>query len=181
MTLQGFNTSKLFCLTMTLVMILGIFISAGTNVYAAENNEADLAQLEKATGEAIFYDEENARFFIDESIAKEQNLTEVQINNLKEWINYINNDENVLNETLKFGGYDFTDSPIQPRVLPAFLIIALKAIGVGALTAVSGAVAKWGMKGACNKMGGNYAPFKSFCEANGWHVGYGFGGGGRDF
>ncbi|WP_430394367.1 hypothetical protein [Enterococcus faecalis] len=84
MTLQSFKTSKLFCLTMALIMVLGIFISAGTNAYAAENNEADLAQLEKATGEAIFYYEENARFFIDESIAKEQNLTEVQINNLKE-------------------------------------------------------------------------------------------------
>lgn len=181
MTLQGFKTSKLFCLTMTLVMILGIFISAGTNVYATENNEEDLTQLEKATGEAIFYDEENAKFFIDEGIAKEQNLTNFQINNLKEWINYINNDENALNETLKFGEYNFTSPSRQKRALPVFLVIALKAIGVGALTAVSGAVAKYGMKGACNKMGGNYAPFKSFCEANGWRAGYGFGGGGRDF
>jgi len=178
---QFFNRFKLFCLVMVLILLLGHFVSVGVSAYASETNDEELARLKKATGESIFFDEENGRFFINEDIAREQNLTQLQIENVKEWLAFINDDEEALNQTLKFGGYDFTKPSRQKRALPVFLVIALKAIGIGALTAVSGAVAKWGMKGACNRIGGNYAPFKSFCQANGWYAGYGFGGGGRGF
>lgn len=58
---------------------------------------------------------------------------------------------------------------ITTFALPALLILAIKAVGVIAGTAVvteiTTAFTKWGMSAGCKKFK-KYGPIKSFCEAN---------------
>lgn len=185
------KNSKFICLAMALLMVVSIFLSSATMVSAAQlnsNNELSIEEINEAVGESIYYSEQTQKFFIDEVSAKWGGLDDNQISNLKEWINFINSDKTMIEDTLQYAGYYSNENVkdgehrIQKRALPALLIIALKALGTGAVAAVGGAVAKYGMKGACSRIGLKYAPFANFCRANGWRPGIiGNGGGGTEF
>lgn len=185
------KNSKLMCLAMVLLMVLSVFLSPAASVSAAQlnsNNELSIEEINEAVGESVYYSEKNQNFFIDEVSAKWDGLDDNQISNVKEWINFINNDKALIEDTLKYAGYYLNGNDkdgehrIQKRALPALLIVALKVLGTGAVAAVGGAVAKYGMKGACSRIGLKYGPFANFCRANGWRPGIiGNGGGGTEF
>lgn len=170
--------AKLFCLIASLSMCLIPFIGASQSVYATSiSNETDeivLDDIDKAVGESIYFSEKTQTFFIDEVSAKWGGLNDTQISDLKAWINFLNEDPERIQQSLEYAGY--SGSSISPMAaLPPAVIKALIALGKGALAAVGGAIAKYGMKGACKKIAYKYQPFSDFCSANGWPV---FGGGG---
>lgn len=185
------RNSKLICLIMSFILILSIPLSSAIQVSAAQlnsKNELSMEEINDAVGESVYYSERNKTFFIDEVSAKWGGLDDNQISNLKEWVNLINSDKGMIEDTLQYAGYytneniNVTEPTIQTRALPVVLVIALKALGTGAVAAVGGAVAKYGMKGACSRIGLKYAPFANFCRANGWRPGnIGNGGGGTEF
>lgn len=186
MKTMALRNSNFICLAMTLLMVISIFLSSASRVYASSvvsGQELSIEEINNVVGESVYYSEETQIFFIDEVSAKWGGLNDIQISNLKEWINFINSDKNMVNASLEYAGY--SPSIVKNskfRALPVFVVIALKALGKGALAAVGAAVATYGMQGACKRIGLKYAPFANFCRANGWTPGISFnGGGGRGF
>ncbi|MBX9120942.1 hypothetical protein ACFDAA_13395 [Enterococcus casseliflavus] len=174
-------------LSFVVALLIGItpFISFGSVVANAdtleeqstsqstENNELNEVDFERAVGESVFFSYETNTFYVDSVIALTNGLNQWNIDNLNEWVVVMNEDTKLINEIV-----NENNNVIRPFALPAFLIAALKALGKGALSVVGGAVAKYGMKGACREVGSKYAPFRDFCSANDFPV---HGGGGRDF
>lgn len=171
---------KLFSIIAIMCILLVQFIGTGKVVLAGtiQNDEGViLDDIDIAVGESVYYSEHTQTFFVDESSARWGGLNNYQINNLKEWVNFLNQDPERVRQTLEYGGYfEQNNSSMQARALPPAVVKALIAIGKGALTAVGGAIAKYGLQGACSRIGYQYQPFRDFCRANGWPV---YGGGGR--
>lgn len=170
--------SKLFCLFAVLSMIVTPFIGMRQSVYASslsnESGEVVLDDIDKAVGESIYFSEETQTFFIDEVSAKWGGLNDIQISDLKTWINFLNEDPERIQQSLDYAGYSKTEITSRAALPPA-VVKALIALGKGALAAVGGAIAKYGMQDACKRIAYKYHPFRDFCRANGWPV---FGGGG---
>lgn len=179
MELQVSKKYNFFSLVMALVISLGMFVVAGTNVYASEESHTTVSDIEDAVGNSVFFNEQTRTFFVDTDLAIKNGLNEQHIVNLNEWTEFINSDERFVNDSLEYAG-ELPD--IQTRILPAVVVAALKAIGGGALAAVGAAIALHGMKGACKRVGLKYKPFGSFCKSNGFPSGACYGNGcGREF
>lgn len=111
------------------------------------------------------YEYETGKWVLSYEIVKDGFFTEEQYNRAEEsgeaW-------EKV--EALAEEGKGNEDI-ITTFALPVLLILAVKAVGVIAGTAVvteiTTAFTKWGMSSGCNKFK-KYGPIKSFCKANGY-------------
>lgn len=163
--------SRFICLTMAIIMVLSIFLSAGTSVYANQITPTKHLTIEKvneAVGESVYYSEESQQFFIDEVSAKYGGLSDSQISNLKEWIGFLNESPERIKQSLEYAGV--TQTTRTKRGIPVPLIKALIHLGKGALVAVGGWIANYGLGGACQKFGDRYKPFRDFCAANGHRV-----------
>ena len=156
---------------MAIIMVLSIFLSAGTSVYANQITPTKHLTIEKvneAVGESVYYSEESQQFFIDEVSAKYGGLSDSQISNLKEWIGFLNESPERIKQSLEYAGV--TQTTRTKRGIPVPLIKALIHLGKGALVAVGGWIANYGLGGACQKFGDRYKPFRDFCAANGHRV-----------
>jgi len=174
-----FKFSKLVTLIAVLFVSVVPFVGSSVALAETSNTVSDNNQvlsdqdLEKAIEASLIFSYDTNTFYVDTVVASSMGLTLENISNLQEFAAMLSQDESKIQQM-----YDYRNQT-QTRALPVALVWALKAIGGGALTAVSKAVTTWGMKGACGRIGANYAPFRDFCRANGWPINN--GGGSRPF
>jgi hypothetical protein len=168
---------KLFkAVIITLVAILFSNVLLPTvNVFAAEEGDIyqKLDQIDQEEFELVLnqiteyseYDYETGKWVLSYEIVKNGLFTEEQYNRAEE-----SGEEWLKVEALAEEGTGNEDI-ITTFALPVLLVLAIKAVGVIAGTAVvteiTTAFTKWGMSSGCKKFK-KYGAIKSFCKANGY-------------
>ncbi|MDR1568320.1 MAG: hypothetical protein LBS33_06555 [Streptococcaceae bacterium] len=143
------------------------------NTFASEKDDVyqKLAQIDQKEFERILeqiteyseYDYANKKWILNHDIVTDGIFTEQQYQNAEKAGQEWEKVETLANKSKK--------GSIAPRVLPALLILAIKAVGVIAggavVNEITTAFTRWGLSAGCKKFK-KFGPVKSFCQANGY-------------
>lgn len=135
------------------------------------STEVQVGVSENAIAEALFYDTSTGKYVFDEEAALALGADSGSVRDASAIFQNMSVKEvSEFNRVIGFTPPSFESGPnYGARALPALLIPVLKAVGVGAATAIVNSVTKWGLSGACKKLQGRYSKFDSYCKSNNWH------------